>query len=200
MFAFRIGTCRIQVDFTCFALLAFCCLFAGFTGSAFALWAALLHEAAHIAALFLFDAPPQSAILTALGCRIVPDREKPLAPAAVCLVSLAGPVCNLTLFALLTLFEKGASFFAGANLALGCLHILPIEPLDGGLALRTALSVYLDPKKAAQVTRILSVLLLLPLSILGFLVLLRTRYNFSLLALSLYFMLYLVLGRDYLPE
>lgn len=200
MFAFKIGACRIQVDFTCFALLAFCCLFAGFSGSAFALLAAALHEAAHLTALFLFDAPPQTAALTALGCRIVPNREKSLSVKAACCVSLAGPVCNLAVFALLLIFGKGTTLFAAANLALGCLHLLPIEPLDGGLALRTALSASLGPKKAAQVTRILSAALLLPLSVLGFLVLLHTRYNFSLLALSLYLMLYLVLGRDYLPE
>ena len=39
--------------------------------------------------------------------------------------------------------------------------------------------------------------LLLPLWVLGFWVLLRTRYNYTLLALALYLMLYLVLGKDY---
>lgn len=34
------------------------------------------------------------------------------------------------------------------------------------------------------------------MAVLGFLILLRTRYNFTLLAMSLYLMLYLLLGKD----
>ncbi len=41
-----------------------------------------------------------------------------------------------------------------------------------------------------------SLLFLFPMAVLGFLILLRTRYNFTLLAMSLYLMLYLLLGKD----
>ena len=86
-----------------------------------------------------------------------------------------------------------------SNLALGILHLLPIEPLDGGLAVHAFLRGKIAAGKADKICLVLSITLLLPLSILGFLILLQTRYNFSLLALSIYLMLYLVLGRNFLP-
>ncbi len=188
------------MNFSCFALLAFCCIFAGVSGGALLALAAALHEAAHLAALGIFHAAPEAVTLTALGCRIVPRREKFLNGWKSCAVSLAGPGANLAAYGVLALAGRGSGLFAGSNLALGLLHSLPIEPLDGGLALRSAAGQVLGWERAGRLSRIVSAILLLPLAALGFLILLRTRYNFSLLALSLYGMLYLALGRDYLPE
>lgn len=53
-------------------------------------------------------------------------------------------------------------------------------------------------QRAARAATAVSLVFLIPLAVLGFWVLLRTRYNFTLLAMSLYLMLYLVLGRDFL--
>ncbi len=90
----------------------------------------------------------------------------------------------------------GLRSFARANLALALVHSLPVEPLDGGLALRYLLRGLLGAGRAEKISRISSALCVFPLALLGFWVLLRTRYNYSLLALSLYLMLYLVLGKD----
>lgn len=200
MLALSFGSCRVYVDFSCFVLLAFCCLFAGGVGSAFVLSAAALHELAHILALLIFRSPPKTVTVTALGCRIVPDTGRSLRPLQSCMTLLAGPVMNLLLFGAGSLFQLKNALFFTANLALGFFHILPIEPLDGGMALRTALSNFVGWQRAGRITRIITILLLLPLAVLGLLVLLQTHYNFSLLAISLYLMLYLLLGRDYLPE
>lgn len=196
MLAFTIGGCRLELKFSCFALLAFCCLFAGFSGGAFLFLAAALHEFFHLAVLFWFHAPPRYAKISALGCRLELDPEKRLSYWRNAAVSLAGPVGNLACFGIMALFGGQSHVFAEACLALGVFHCLPIEPLDGGLALRAVLSGLMDPKRAGKITFFLSLIFLLPLAVLGFLVLLRTRYNFSLLAISLYLMLYLVLKRD----
>ncbi|WP_305116482.1 hypothetical protein [Acutalibacter muris] len=89
------------------------------------------------------------------------------------------------------------SAFWGASFALALTHSLPIEPLDGGLALRYFLRGKYTYEKAEQISRMISTILLVPLAILGFSILLRTRYNYSLLALSIYLMLYLVMKWDY---
>lgn len=91
--------------------------------------------------------------------------------------------------------ETAHPFFF-ASLGLGLLHSLPIEPLDGGLALRSLLSLRLGPRRAGRFATGVSLLFLFPMAVLGFLILLRTRYNFTLLAMSLYLMLYLLLGKD----
>ena len=198
MLSFSLGACRIHLRFSCFALLAFCCLFAGIGGGAFLLLAVFLHEAAHIAAMYLCHSAPRSVELSALGCRIVLDPQKQLEYRQNMLVSLAGPWMNLLCFLAMVLLGKGGGLFSSASLTLGLLHSLPIEPLDGGLALRAFLCGRMEPEKAARISWVLSLVLLFPLAVLGFLVLLHTRYNFSLLGLSVYLMLYLVLKRDYL--
>lgn len=200
MLSLSLGGCRLHFKFSCFALLAFCCLFAGFPSGASFCLAAAFHEGAHLAVLFCLGAPPRSAEFSALGCRMVLDPEKRLSYRRNALVSLAGPAANLLSFGLLALLGKGSLPFAQASLALGAFHSLPVEPLDGGLAFRALLSGFLEEKTTGRVSFCLSLALLLPLAVLGFLVLLRTRYNFSLLALSLYLMLYLLLKRDYLED
>ncbi len=69
--------------------------------------------------------------------------------------------------------------------------------MDGGMALHALLCGHVKEDLAARITLIVSLALLMPMAVLGFAILLRTRYNFTLLAMSLYLMLYLVLKRDY---
>ncbi len=198
MFVFSLRSCRVEVKFSCFALLAFCCLFAGASGSAFLFLAVAFHEFAHLAVLFLLQVPPKTVQLSALGCRVILNSERRLAYWKSAVVSLAGPFANLISWGIMAFVSNGSHTFATASLALGFFHCLPIEPLDGGLALRALLCGAMDQRRAGKISFFLSLSLLFPLSILGFLVLLRTRYNFSLLLMSLYLMLYLVLKRDYL--
>ncbi len=194
MLTFVWGSCRVEVRFSCFALLAFCCIFTGMDSGASFFAAAALHEAAHLGAMCGLGAPPERVALSALGCRVELRRSRPLGDGAQAFVSLAGPGVNLLAFLLLSVF--GLRSFARANLALALVHSLPVEPLDGGLALRYLLRGLLGAGRAEKISRISSALCVFPLALLGFWVLLRTRYNYSLLALSLYLMLYLVLGKD----
>lgn len=195
-FRFRAGPCRVEVGFSCFMLLCFACLFAGERAPAMLL-AMLCHEGGHLLALGAFGAAPRQVALSALGCQMVLPPGPGLAGGPAVAVSLAGPGVNLLCFAGCALAGQAGSPFALASLALGGLHLLPIEPLDGGLALHRLLGCRLSPAQAERASRWVSAGLLAPLGALGFWVLLRTRYNYSLLALALYLMLYLVLGEDY---
>ncbi len=187
----------MRIHFSCFALLAFCCIFTGMDGGAACLLAVLLHEAAHILILGLLHALPSRLVVTALGCRMICTKENFISEWQQAAVSLAGPGMNWLCFLLAAALHGENAVFAKASLALGMIHSLPIEPLDGGLALRYILKKMFSEENAERISRMISATLLLPLGVLGFLVLLRTHYNYSLLALSLYLMLYLVMGQDY---
>lgn len=190
--------CRVEAGFSCFALLAFTCLFLGGRDAALWLAAAAFHELAHILVLWTLGAPPALVRLSALGCRLVPNREKVLSYGQMAWVSLAGPGMNLLLAAGMVLLGWEEHPFCIANLVLGALHILPVEPLDGGLAFHGMLRACLSQEWAARWSLAVSLALLIPLGILGFWILLETRYNWTLLAMSLYLMLYLVLKQDFL--
>ncbi len=190
--------CRLEVGFSCFALMAFASLFLGGSGGAAFLLAAVLHELSHAAVLLAFGAPPALVRLTALGCRMVPNGEKVLSYGRMAAVSLAGPGMNWLLAEGMALLGFGEHPFCGANLVLGMLHSLPVEPLDGGLAFRALLQRRLSQERAAAWSLVVSLGILLPLAVLGLWFLLRKRFNFTLLSMSLYQMLYLVLKRDFL--
>ena len=74
-----------------------------------------------------------------------------------------------------------------------------IATLDGGAALYAILSVRLGEKKASFWASFFSFVILVPLAALGFWILLRNPYQFSLLFISVYLMGVLVLQKtDYL--
>lgn len=190
---------RCQFHFSFFALLAFCCVVTGIEGGAFLFMSVCLHESAHLAAMAIFHALPVKVVFSGFGCRMILSEKHRLSYRQNAVISLAGPLGNLALASVFFVLNPENQIAIQSNLALGILHLLPIEPLDGGLAVHAFLRGKIAAGKADKICLVLSIALLLPLSILGFLILLQTRYNFSLLALSIYLMLYLVLGRNFLP-
>ena len=64
----------------------------------------------------------------------------------------AGPVCNLLLWILLSLLSVDAlAVFAGANLLLGALNLLPVRPMDGGRILWLLTALFTEPYAADRV-------------------------------------------------
>ena len=165
---FRLGSCQIQLGFSCFLLLAFSCLFLGTENGVVFLAAAVCHETAHLLVLLGLRAPPSWIRLTGLGCRIVPNKTRMLSYGQSALVSLAGPGCNLLLAGGMLLIGKTDLPFFSANLILGALHALPIEPLDGGLALHGLLCAWKGERRGGKLSLAVSLLCLLPLATLGF--------------------------------
>ena len=175
---FSIGTCRVTVGFLFVAMLAFFLLLDtdGMAGPGIA--AAALHECGHLAVLFAVGEPPKAIRLNPFGVEIV-RRGEPRGYLREAAVDLAGPCVNLLVGGTcMLLLGTGAKKFAIA-----------------GQALHALLCLRLREETAARVGTAVSVLALLPLAIAGFLLLLRSRYNFSLLLVGCYLMLLLLLKR-----
>lgn len=178
----------MEVGFSCFVLAAFACLFC--PGETPALLLAMaLHEGGHLAAMAAFGAAPRLVRASAMGLRMVLPGGAGLCGGKGAAVSLMGPAANGLCFLACWAVGRPRGDLALASLVLGGVHLLPIAPLDGGLAV--------EHIWGPGAGRWLSVAFLVPLGALGFWVLLRTRYNYSLLALAVYLMLYLVLGEDF---
>lgn len=192
MLCWAVGGCRVKIHFSFFALVAFCNLFAGLANGGILLFSVFMHEFAHLAVMVARGCPPAEVLISGLGMRLRLPEGRSLPYRCAVWVSLAGPFMNLLLFA--GCFLLGLRNLALVNLSLGLFHLLPVVPLDGGLALKAALSVRIHPGKAEKISFILSFLILLPLMVVGFMLLLHTKNNFTLLALSIYLMLYLVLS------
>ena len=140
---FSIGTCRVTVGFLFVAMLAFFLLLDtdGMAGPGIA--AAALHECGHLAVLFAVGEPPKAIRLNPFGVEIV-RRGEPRGYLREAAVDLAGPCVNLLVGGTcMLLLGTGAKKFAIANLMIGAMNLLPIDPLDGGQALHALLCLRL---------------------------------------------------------
>ncbi len=113
-----------------------------------ALAACALHEGGHLLALHAMGAEVTGMRLSVTGAeiRVTGTMSYP----QELLSALAGPGCNLLLAALFCRLP-GGSLFAGLNLALALLNLLPIGALDGGRVLRAALNWLVSPQAGDRV-------------------------------------------------
>lgn len=193
MLDFHIGSCRVQFHFLFLAALGIV-LFTDLRETAFSgILATAIHEGGHLVMMLLCRVPPETVrirpfgvlIQEQSGCRKTYFRE--------ILIALSGPFANGIAAAILFFTQWGSdlmqsSFFL-TNLALGIFNCLPVESLDGGRALLAFLSPHIAPLRAERVVMTASLLTIIPMAIVGFLLLLESHYNFSLLVASVYLML-----------
>ena len=120
--------------------------------------AVLLHEFGHAGVAGLLRIPSKMIVLTFFG-GYVEFAFPPKKRWHDILVSAAGPLANLTTYALLVLLAapieasppavlRFADDLAYASLVLGAFNLLPGYPLDGGGILRAALSYFLTQPRA----------------------------------------------------
>lgn len=189
MFSKKFRGCELQIYFSFFALLAFCNIFAGFQNGSIILISVLLHEAAHLFVIFAAGIIPESVGISALGMRICLPENLQLRYQDNIKISLAGPLMNLFVGGIC--LASGFDSIALPNLVMGSFHLMPVEPLDGGTAL--AAFLYARTARAELISIAVSCLFLIPVMTMGFIVIIQNPYNFSLLALSVYLMLYMVM-------
>lgn len=194
---FTVGGCRVTIGFLFLAVLA---LLLALDRSGIALVGiacAALHESAHLIAMGLTGERPQEMHFTVFGIDLIKSCQEARSYQKDILVSLAGPIANLAAAALcFFVFQQQFILFLAANLLLFALNILPIVPLDGGQALISLLCLHMEPEKAVKIVSIISFCVLVPLAAVGFFVLLRSRWNFTLLFVACYLMALLLMKKD----
>ena len=140
MICFHVKGVALCFGFSFFTVLSLVCIMHPGSCLMASACAILLHESAHLLMMVLLRQKLKSITFHGCGIRICPT-------SALCsyqreaAVLLAGPVCNLLAGGMLLLFH-GSSLFAGANLALGLVNLLPCRHMDGGAALRCILSLF----------------------------------------------------------
>ena len=179
--SFNIGSCRITVSFYFFAVLCICSLSDRSSIMISGITAALVHEAGHLASIFFSGLSPKSLTVNSAGIRMyVPGLD---ARRGVCIITaLSGAAANLLLFIVSVRWSES---LAAASISLCILSLLPCEPFDGGIVLRAVLEKYLSEKHADRILLISTLLFLLPVICMGTYILISSRYNFSLLILSM---------------
>ena len=191
---FYIKTTRIDLGFP-FAASAAVILMLDKSGTALLIFlCCALHEAGHILLLSLCSAPPDAIVLGVFGMRI--DRgETCLDYRREALCALAGPAANFLLsLSALSFAEKypAALNLAALSAGIGVFNLLPVEPMDGALALKSLLLLKYGERTADRAVDIFAAVLLVPLTVCGIVLLIKTGSNFTLLCVCVYISVYLL--------
>lgn len=189
MMIFRIHNTRITLQFGFFAVPALVLCLGGGEHFLPAVLSCAVHEAGHIIAAWLCGMRIGEIRFGMLGIHMYGDTQTVsyLRRAAV---SLAGPLINFIGFLLCLPLPQP---YYAMQLVLFIFHIFPAVPLDGGTALYCVLCSVMPERSAARWSMGISVVLAFLLGLLGFLILLQSRGNFTLLAAAMYIVIYIVL-------
>lgn len=159
--------------------------------------AALMHEGGHLLVLQCCHTPPRHIRLSLFDIAIVDRQTYRHTRSQALAITLAGITVNFLSALIGWLLWRITSWtwlpvFVTAHLTLGLFNALPVSSLDGGQALCLLLSQRYSPRTTQRILTVLSVAVLLPTACLGFYWLLKTRYNFTLLLVSLYLLVVLL--------
>lgn len=127
-------------------------------GQGFVFWcmlACLLHELGHWAVIKILGGRVQAVHLRAIGAEIKLDTRRPLSYSKEVAAALAGPAVSLVSAWISAQFR--CFLFAGINLSLGALNLIPAPSLDGGRALYHILCI-VWPDRAEQIIRWISII------------------------------------------
>lgn len=103
------------------------------------------------------------------------------------LVSLAGPMVNIILLLISSIFKN--PFLYAVNLFMLVLNLLPIYPLDGGRILSCALKQEINNTQTDLVLKIVSSILTVVVFLTGIYLFYKTKLNFSVLLAGLFILL-----------
>lgn len=186
------NTIQISVS-VYFAAFAAAMLIIDTTGvAAIAFLSAILHEIGHLIVIISFGMPPKSINFKATGMQIINCPDIDLSYSRDIVVCLAGPAINLFVF---IMFYSVDELTAIINLFLAIFNLLPVMHLDGGRAIYCFLCKVISHHAAEIIINILSLAVIIPLTILGIYIFLKTGYNFSLLIASFYLIILFIKKR-----
>ncbi len=144
----------------------------------------MLHELGHFLAAKAVKAEVKRVCCYPFGITIELKDGYVKNPVSEMIVALAGPFTNalIALFAMLCIDDiMLRDFVAVSSAIIGCMNLLPILPLDGGRAVKAFLTIRWGFVKAFNFTVRLSRVFTAILFVLGIMVLIVSRFNFSIL-------------------
>ena len=152
--------------------------------------AVIIHECGHLFAMLICKSPPDKIKISLFEIKITNSSRQLNTTRQNIFIIFFFFLVNFICFILFYLLYLCNSEFllpiAMANLCTGLFNMLPVMSLDGGQLMYVILSRKFSEKSAERIINITAVIILFPLTVLGFMVLLNSKYNFSLLFVCTY--------------
>lgn len=181
---------EIEISYTLVCLTALSMLLGIFQGFLWCASAIALHEGGHLMMMARCGYFPKRIKITLFAIDMIDSERQQRRTRENLLIIFFGPFVNFICFlGGYLLYLKGIECvlpFAAANLSVGLFNSLPVMSLDGGQLLYLLLCRGLSRERAEKAVDVCTFLCIFPLAALGFLVLLRSKNNFSLLFVSVY--------------
>lgn len=143
-------------------------------------FSAFLHEMAHTFTAFLIGIEPSYIAFFPFGVNLRVKSKIIYSISDEILLYMSGPLLSAVLALLSQTFFKNSYFYYN-NLGLFLFNILPILPLDGGMVLKRILSEKIGNRHAERALKFNSVILIIALILFEVWLVIRNRYNFSLI-------------------
>ena len=196
----KIHNTNLHISYTLICLCAICLVTNTFNGFVICLMAVLIHEMGHLIPIAIFGDFPNTIKISLFEIAISDDCRNCRMFFQNIIIIFFGPfanfICFITFYLLYLFCNDIFLSFSMVNLFLGIFNMLPVLSLDGGQILHLLLSRKIEDIKAQKAVNILTFIFIFPLAVLGFILLFKTKYNFSLLAVCLYLILSLIFKRD----
>ena len=181
--------CCVQVSFFFFLTVCLALILDKTDTAVLALGAAAIHETGHLLCMLAFGERPACVRVAPFGFCIT--RTPKGSYRQEIFIALAGPAANL--LAALALFLTAKACKTSClnrailvNLSLALFNLIPIEPLDCGRAVFCRLCCRTDAARAERIVFLIGICCLVPLTVCGVLVLIKSKYNVTLLLAGAY--------------
>lgn len=193
----KIRNIEITLSYLLICALAVCIITGVLSGLLFCAIAVFIHELGHFAFLARYHCKPQRIDISLFKISFIEKNRCKMNDKQNFLVLFAGPafnfICFILFYLLYLLYNIKTDKFAFVNFYMGFFNMLPVMSLDGGQILYLLLCKKYSESTAENTVNIITFICIFPIAALGFLLLFNSKYNFSLLLLSAYLMVSLII-------
>lgn len=179
----RINSFYISISFPALAVFSIMIISGCFTNYSLCIIAVIIHELGHLSFMFLLKKYPDGVEIKFFNIKIIERERFNTCFYKDVIITLAGPALNIICF---IIFYRVYNSFALVNLFVGLLNLLPAATLDGGQLIYLIFLKRYNAEFSAKIIDIITIITAFPLFLVGILVLLYSKYNFSLLFIALY--------------
>lgn len=178
---FKLYDIEIELQFLAVLALSSALILDKSSKVAMCLLCAFIHECGHILMMLCFSKKPKSIKLRIFD--IVIENNCTISDFEDIFITLAGPLFNFLCACVFCFFSTPLCI---CNMTLCVFNLLPIDTFDGGHALYIILRKKFSEKTVCIVLKTFTLIVLIPLFVIGIIVLFYSKYNYSMLAIAIY--------------
>jgi stage IV sporulation protein FB len=199
---FNVFGVKVEITFWFIALITFIISLNAPSNVLITVVSSLLHEIGHLLIMTSVGNKPQAIRFEITGMNIIRQQDFQISTKKEVLIALGGPLINFICFlisvVILCIYEnENILTFGCINLILMIFNLLPINKLDGGLALYYILSQKFDNLTCTKTLKITSVFFIALIYIWGIYAFVSSKYNISLIIIAIFLTLSMFSCNEY---